>query len=392
MKKNWFEFAPPKPTEAQLKQAEKLIKMATEPVLDFPDVSEKELSVGVGPFPDVTTSGSANHVDPNDNAAFWKSQMKPGAPIKSDAAGTWYAGSTPAPSEPYKISGTGLHKMIPTQGVSGLGCVPSGTPSGTPGTWGGPIPSGEPTKKVWTSQTAKPVINWAQLAVRAYGYHVCLGGGVLNNGSSEKDLDLYFLPMNNETPPDPVGLVGWIEASFGKLEAIGNNYPGKELPYIYKGKCDAAFGSFGKLLRIDVFIMGTLEQAELLKEVQPVTVELSAEKVEHFKKDPDAAFTPLTFKGKSFIPDLPKSVGSKKAPKKPGAVPLIGNTTLPFTWSNKQLDMLIDKKLDAQEAALKYKIAKQYASGKMAEMQDKVIEDALFDSTEKLFPDDDIPF
>ena len=149
---------------------------------------------------------------------------------------------------------------------------------------GGPIdPPSSPSKVgSWTSNGAKPVINWAQLASRIHGYHVCLGGSVLNNGKSEKDLDLYFLPMNADSPVDPVGMKSWIETALGKLEPIGNTYPGKELPYIYKGKLTCSFGFQPQ--RIDVFIMGTAEHEELLTAQAPVEVELGASNIEHFKK------------------------------------------------------------------------------------------------------------
>ena len=151
-----------------------------------------------------------------------------------------------------------------------------------------PIPKMGP----WSAIGAKPIINWAQLVSRNYGYHVCLGGSVLNIGKSEKDLDLYFLPMNADSPVDPVGMKQWLNDSLGKLEPIGNSYPGKELPYIYKGKLICHFGYQPQ--RIDVFIMGTAAHEELLVAQAPVEVELGASKIEHFKKPEKLSLTDTT--------------------------------------------------------------------------------------------------
>jgi len=53
------------------------------------------------------------------------------------------------------------------------------------------------TGSYWTLETAMPLILQLQAAVRDIGYHVALGGGVLNKGKSNKYLDLYILPLND---------------------------------------------------------------------------------------------------------------------------------------------------------------------------------------------------
>lgn len=56
---------------------------------------------------------------------------------------------------------------------------------------------------MWTLQEAQILINGLQPKLRKVDYHVTLGGGVLNNGFSPNDLDLYFLPLEDEsTHPD----------------------------------------------------------------------------------------------------------------------------------------------------------------------------------------------
>lgn len=53
-------------------------------------------------------------------------------------------------------------------------------------------------ERIWTLQEARQLITALQSHLRKFGFHVCLGGGVLNNGTSKKDLDLYFLPLDRE--------------------------------------------------------------------------------------------------------------------------------------------------------------------------------------------------
>ncbi len=56
----------------------------------------------------------------------------------------------------------------------------------------------KPTNAPWTIEAALLLIRRLQPALRAYGYHLALGGGVLNRGSSGHDLDLYLLPTYGE--------------------------------------------------------------------------------------------------------------------------------------------------------------------------------------------------
>lgn len=85
----------------------------------------------------------------------------------------------------------------------------------------------------WTLEDGLKLVRAIQNTTRKYGYHLTLGGGVLNNGKSKKDLDLYFLPLNNERmpPQDIPGLVGWLGGMWGKFESIGKNY-GATIPTI----------------------------------------------------------------------------------------------------------------------------------------------------------------
>lgn len=135
---------------------------------------------------------------------------------------------------------------------------------------------------VWTFASATNVITVCQASSAQFGYHVCLGGSVLNKMESTKDLDLYFLPMSNyQVKEDPAGLLNWIHMNLGVVESINDSYPGKELPFILKGKLKYN-GNASQ--RIDVFILGTAEQASLVKLEPAVEIDLSEDNVDHLKK------------------------------------------------------------------------------------------------------------
>src|SRR5687767_4684004 len=51
--------------------------------------------------------------------------------------------------------------------------------------------------KSWTLNDALAVIRQIQPLIRKFNYHVAIGGSLINTGSSAKDADLYFLPLNN---------------------------------------------------------------------------------------------------------------------------------------------------------------------------------------------------
>lgn len=55
---------------------------------------------------------------------------------------------------------------------------------------------------------------------RQFHYHIALGGGVLNAGFSDKDLDLYFIPFS-ELGPKPVELITYLESRLGQAYNLG---------------------------------------------------------------------------------------------------------------------------------------------------------------------------
>lgn len=105
---------------------------------------------------------------------------------------------------------------------------------------------------LWTLDEARALIAQLQTKSRHYGYHLCLGGGVLNTGVSAKDLDLYFLPLDDDIEPQPIALLDWMQEELGDSESIPFGSDGKGNPgtshYAWKHK----FNHGGK--RIDVFV------------------------------------------------------------------------------------------------------------------------------------------
>lgn len=78
----------------------------------------------------------------------------------------------------------------------------------------------------WNLDDGLKLVRALQMETRKYGYHLTLGGGVLNNGESKKDIDLYFLPLDNTklAQPNPGSLIDWLVKMWGNYEIIGDNY------------------------------------------------------------------------------------------------------------------------------------------------------------------------
>jgi hypothetical protein len=108
--------------------------------------------------------------------------------------------------------------------------------------------------KGWGLEEARGLIAVLQTEVRPFGYHITLGGSVLNTGRSVKDLDLYFIPLDNDKAAPPVlgKLLDWLAVHFGPSKAIGNNHNYGNPTGVYAHKLE--FGFLDR--RVDVFIVG----------------------------------------------------------------------------------------------------------------------------------------
>lgn len=86
---------------------------------------------------------------------------------------------------------------------------------------------------MWTLEDGLAVVRSLQPLTRQFNYHVALGGGVLNQGYSDKDLDLYFLPLGHIKPKEGEDwevkvkenadkLLNFLEGMWGRCEPIGS--------------------------------------------------------------------------------------------------------------------------------------------------------------------------
>lgn len=74
----------------------------------------------------------------------------------------------------------------------------------------------------WTLDGALALVRDIQPSIKPFQYHVLLGGGVLNKGYSEKDLDLYFLPFGDTgTPVDLPRLKDYLSIRLGTPAPLG---------------------------------------------------------------------------------------------------------------------------------------------------------------------------
>lgn len=102
---------------------------------------------------------------------------------------------------------------------------------------------------MWDLDEALPIIRELQGEIRPLGYHLTLGGGVLNKGHSYKDLDIYIIPLVGETAKI-IDLMNLLAHKFGEPEEIGSGGASYE-PDVYAYK--QQYGT--KDRRIDIFVI-----------------------------------------------------------------------------------------------------------------------------------------
>lgn len=73
------------------------------------------------------------------------------------------------------------------------------------------MPDKEPK---WDLNKALVLIRSLQPGCNERGYYVALGGGVLNNGYSDHDLDLLLMPMTLQSDPEALNV--YIHELFGR--------------------------------------------------------------------------------------------------------------------------------------------------------------------------------
>ena len=110
----------------------------------------------------------------------------------------------------------------------------------------------------WYLADALLLVRKLQAAVWPLGWHVALGGGVLNHGYSDKDLDIYVLPIYDEER-FPRGIQNTEELGVALLDVFSdgpiNNVPasliGAEPHECFQ--VSAAYAYENK--RVDVFVV-----------------------------------------------------------------------------------------------------------------------------------------
>ena len=103
---------------------------------------------------------------------------------------------------------------------------------------------------MWTIEEALELIRGIQPALHARKYHVAMGGGVLNKGTSDKDLDLYVFPFDAGEIPE---ILPFLVEQWGTWEPRWSAAGKEDYP------ADVNFGLKVKFFtqagkRIDVFI------------------------------------------------------------------------------------------------------------------------------------------
>lgn len=78
--------------------------------------------------------------------------------------------------------------------------------------------------KGWTLVEGVLFMQGLQPLLKECGYHALLGGGVLNTGSSQKDLDVFLVPLNGEEsrPREALGVFQSYLARDGDLDHWGD--------------------------------------------------------------------------------------------------------------------------------------------------------------------------
>lgn len=98
---------------------------------------------------------------------------------------------------------------------------------------------------MWTLDEALVLIREKQPYAWEKGYHIVVGGSVINHGSSDKDLDLYLIPLANSLPEN------WRIVVFDLFGAYQNLSDSKYQEDRFRAKLKIDYD--GK--RIDCFIM-----------------------------------------------------------------------------------------------------------------------------------------
>ncbi len=106
--------------------------------------------------------------------------------------------------------------------------------------------------RCWTLNEGLAVVRLLQPLTRRVDYHLAIVAGVVNKGYSDKDLDLYFLPLDNsEHQPEPDRMKSILDALYGEGEPIADPAYDEVPGSVYRHKL--IYRVDGK--RVDAFIL-----------------------------------------------------------------------------------------------------------------------------------------
>ena len=102
---------------------------------------------------------------------------------------------------------------------------------------------------MWTLDEALVLVRELQPQLTQFEYHVALGGGVLNKGKSDNDLDLYFISFDFQLPENYERLIDFLKNKFGDLQSLVDK---KYDNSFFKAKLSNK--NYHSMKRIDFFI------------------------------------------------------------------------------------------------------------------------------------------
>src|SRR5690242_2644275 len=68
---------------------------------------------------------------------------------------------------------------------------------------------------MWTLDDGVKLVRLIQEESMRMGFHVTIGGSVLTNGESTRDLDLFLFPLSHGEEEDLSGLIKWFKELWG---------------------------------------------------------------------------------------------------------------------------------------------------------------------------------
>ena len=105
-----------------------------------------------------------------------------------------------------------------------------------------------------TLNDALPIVRDLEAKLIPLGAHCALGGSVLHHGESNKDLDIFVYPHNQDETKTPEELIAILKSIFPQgWGATDDNYPHDRLRFVYMRP-----NSEGQWWKVEMFVFLTL--------------------------------------------------------------------------------------------------------------------------------------